>query len=1005
MRFPLARMLRGHSRVPAAAGRRRLAIEPLESRRLLDSAGYQNPDRPLDVNNDRFVVAWDALILVNYLNANLPSQLPPLGQGEVPQYYYDTDGNNFVTVNDLLQIVVRLNQGNKPATIVADLANDTGPHGVPNHDHITTDPTIAGQIIDPGPLLAFTASLNGRPETSIVNLVQPDGSFTLSPELLVQLNGGKLGDGTHELRLNTLNETGYPGTSILPFVLDHLGSVTPPPDLEASSDNGTSNTDNLTNVATPRITVAADPGSLVTLYLDGLPILEQWALPMAVFDLPTLADGDYQITALAIDGAGNVGTLSEPLEIAIRTQQPIVEMITVPFQDDLTPLIKAVVTSTPPLVNGTPIYLDVDRNNDGDYDDPDELATAAATVFDNTASIQVVSPLPDPGPLVVQSIKLRVRVSDEAGNVGVDEQSQTVSRLPSTALADYVHKVDGFYAFEDPVEITPRVPGYRAYTVRMTSQQWRTLADVDKPVWNHWLTFVVPDIVQSSTALLHITGGKNTSGRPTSLDSRLALLATATKSVVINLPQIPSEPLVFTGDSTPEREREEDEIIAYTYDQYMQNPSDGEWPLLIAMVKGAVKAMDTAQTLVLNNKFPTLPAEFTLDDFVVTGASKRGWTTWLTAAVDDRVRAIMPMVFDALNLDEQMLHHYGVYGFFSEQIKDYQEAQIFERILTPGGALLGAIVDPFHYLDNGRYEIPIYSINSAGDQFFVSDSSQYYFDDLPGTQNYLRYVPNTGHGLNEDAMIGALTFYNAILTGQHLPEFSWQVLADGSIRVATTDAPLAVNLWQATNPSARDFRAYYTDTVWTSTPLIDQGGGVYVGNVPKPASGATAFLIELIYPSGLTVPGVGSAPFKFTTHISVQTNLPLYDWLENGSVVGAPLPASLPTAGARTDEDSQPALASTAFAVSVPSAAPPDPVISTFAPPLPAAEPTVAPASAVSEHAAALDAALSSLSSTSTPEVSTGDDGHSSTIALVDLVFDDKWTDEPEDWQAWLPLV
>lgn len=37
---------------------------------------------------------------------------------------------------------------------------------------------------------------------------------------------------------------------------------------------------------------------------------------------------------------------------------------------------------------------------------------------------------------------------------------------------------------------------------------------------------------------------------------------------------------------------------------------------------------------------------------MVAGASKRGWTTWTTAAVDKRVFAAIPIVMDLLNLNQ-----------------------------------------------------------------------------------------------------------------------------------------------------------------------------------------------------------------------------------------------------------------------------------------------------------------------------------------------------------------
>jgi PhoPQ-activated pathogenicity-related protein len=154
-------------------------------------------------------------------------------------------------------------------------------------------------------------------------------------------------------------------------------------------------------------------------------------------------------------------------------------------------------------------------------------------------------------------------------------------------------------------------------------------------------------------------------------------------------------------------------------------------------------------------------------------------------------------------------------------------------------------------------------MNSAGDQFFLPDSWQFYFDDLLGTK-YLRYVPNTDHGLDDsDAAECMMAFYNAILTGARLPEFSWKVRDDGAIEVKTVDVPLTVKVWQAANPEARDFRKERIGKAWSSMDLEVNASGAYVARVSAPEAGWTAFMVELTYESGLPV------PLTFTTGVHV----------------------------------------------------------------------------------------------------------------------------------------
>ena len=413
----------------------------------------------------------------------------------------------------------------------------------------------------------------------------------------------------------------------------------------------------------------------------------------------------------------------------------------------------------------------------------------------------------------------------------------TAGACLATPLDDYVAKPDTNYTYR--VEGVADDDGYTAYSISMTSQQWRLDSEVDDTLWRHWVTVILPDEVSGSTALLWIAGGSSGQDAPP-IDEGFAKVAVQSQSVVAIIKNVPHQPLLFADMSEP---RAEDDIIAYTFDKYL-NGGDAEWPLLLPMVKSAVRAMDT----ITRHIGDVTSGKVAVDKFVVSGGSKRGWTTWLTAAVDSRVVAIAPAVIDVLKLDDQMRHHRAAYGFYSDAIAPYEKMNIFERLGSPKGDELSGIVDPYSYID--RLDMPKLVINGSGDQFFLSDSSRFYFHDLIG-QKSLRYIPNTDHKLNGSARDSLAAFYLSILESKPMPEFSWSISpGNGRIVVETSTVPQAVKVWRADNPSVRDFRLETIGPVWRSLPLVANEAGGYVANVDVPSKGWTAFFVELTFDAG-----------------------------------------------------------------------------------------------------------------------------------------------------------
>jgi PhoPQ-activated pathogenicity-related protein len=404
---------------------------------------------------------------------------------------------------------------------------------------------------------------------------------------------------------------------------------------------------------------------------------------------------------------------------------------------------------------------------------------------------------------------------------------------PANALARYVGQLDNNYHWE--LHDFDQHFGWNSHTITMRSHRWRRNSEVNRAIWEHDLSIIEPWFADNECVLL-VNGGSNDSDPPEDVQSEFAAIAFLYGVTYAEVDEIPNQPLFFVDEVN--NARTEDEILAYSLDKYLTT-GDFKWPVHLAMTKSVVRAMDTVQ-----KRLPYI------QEFLVAGGSKRGWTAYLVGAVDPRVEALGLLSIDIPNFEANTKHHFEAYGFYTPAVRDYTAYDLFCRVNTPRGQELLQMIDPFSYFS--KYTMPKFLLNSAGDQFFLPDSSRFYYSSLPGPK-WLRYTANTDHSQAQDLTVipTLLQWADKVLDGNPLPQYGWSFEPDGSIRVQTVTRPVSVRLWQAHNPNARDFRLESIGAAWTNSPLLDQGGGVYLGFVPEPAQGWSAFFVDLDFGEGI----------------------------------------------------------------------------------------------------------------------------------------------------------
>ncbi|MBM3982018.1 MAG: hypothetical protein FJ304_17500 [Planctomycetes bacterium] len=396
---------------------------------------------------------------------------------------------------------------------------------------------------------------------------------------------------------------------------------------------------------------------------------------------------------------------------------------------------------------------------------------------------------------------------------------------PPTELVDYVTKKDESFSWK--LVATNKSDAATVYEIDLVSQTWHDIK------WDHKLQVFLPKGVKPQATVLLWNQG----GTPNAISMLLGLqIAEKAKAPVAFLYGVPKQPL-FGG-------KKEDALIAETFVRYLDS-KDGSWPLLFPMVKSVVRGMDAVQ------QFAKKEWDFEVKSFVVTGASKRGWTSWLTAATGDkRVKAIAPIVIDTLNMPVQMGNQLKAFGKPSEMIKDYTAAKLVPIPDTPEAKKLWQMIDPWVYRD--AITVPKLIINGANDPYWPLDALNSYWDDLKGDK-WVLYVPNAGHDLREAndkgqkellptrAVNTLAAFGRCMVYDKKMPGLSWVCDEKAGVcrlEVANSGAkPTASRVWTA-EAETRDFRK----ARWTA-----DAAAKLPAEVRAPETGFRAFYAETEY--------------------------------------------------------------------------------------------------------------------------------------------------------------
>ncbi len=390
--------------------------------------------------------------------------------------------------------------------------------------------------------------------------------------------------------------------------------------------------------------------------------------------------------------------------------------------------------------------------------------------------------------------------------------------LLSADVFDYVARPDDAFRWE--LRDVAEKPNGKIYDLHMVSQVWMGIT------WEHQIQVYEPTTVDYADLMPMLITGGDAGDDDQAQGLMIANLLGARIAVLYH---IPNQPLFDN--------LREDALISYTWVKYLET-GDEDWVLLFPMVKAAIRAMDCLEA------FAQEHCDTTLRGLMPLGASKRGWTTYLTAiAAPERCAGIAPMVFDILNMPIQVQHQRDFWGDYSSEISDYTEKGLEQVLDTERGFRLAWMTDPYSYRDH--LTMPKLIILGSNDPYWPVDAVNLYYPALPSPK-LLLIAPNSGHGLDDMIRVANSlgAFFRLVARGESLPQVRWQFdETPDMLKLSFSAEPQAAegSVWVARSP-VRDFR----EAKWEQA-LLTLGDEGFTVEIDRPEGAYLAAYGELVF--------------------------------------------------------------------------------------------------------------------------------------------------------------